>query len=179
MNADLLITGISQLATAKGSGAKHGPAMRELHVMERAAIAICNSRIVWTGRECGWNGEGLASVDVGDRAVVPGLIDQHTHAVWAGERLADFDARTSGETYEAILAAGGGIRRTIRVTAAATKDELVSLAEPRIRALLRSGATTIEVKSGYGFTPAVEIAMLEVIQPLAAGTPARLLPTFM
>ena len=179
MKADLLIAGISQLVTAKGSGAKHGPAMRDLHVMERAAIAICNGRIVWTGRECDWKGEALASVEVGNRAVVPGLIDPHTHAVWAGDRLADFDARTSGETYEAILAAGGGIRRTIRTTAAATKDELVSLAEPRIRALLGSGATTIEVKSGYGFTPAVEIAMLEVIQTLAVRTPARILPTLL
>src|SRR5882724_8478894 len=179
MNADLLITGISQLVTAKGSGAKHGAAMRELHVVERAAIAVSNSRILWTGREHDWKGDTLASVDVGDRAVVPGLIDPHTHAVWAGDRLADFDARTSGETYEAILAAGGGIRRTIRATAAATKDELLSLAEPRIRALLRSGATTIEVKSGYGFTPTVEIAMLEVIQTLAARTPAHLLSTLL
>jgi imidazolonepropionase len=179
MNADLLITGISQLVTAIGSGAKHGSAMRELRVTERAAIAICNGRIVWTGRECDWKGEAIVSVDVGNRAIVPGLVDPHTHAVWAGDRLADFEARTSGEAYEAILAAGGGIRRTIRATAAATKDELVSLAEVRIHALLRSGATTIEVKSGYGFTPALEIAMLEVIQALAAGTPARLLPTLL
>jgi imidazolonepropionase len=179
MNVDLLITGISQLVTAKGGGAKHGPQMRALHGVEEAAIAISNSRIIWTGRERDWKGEALASVDVGNRAVVPGLIDPHTHAVWAGDRLADFDARTSGETYEAILAAGGGIRRTIRATAAATKDELLSLAEPRLHALLRSGATTIEVKSGYGFTPAAEIAMLEVIQALAARTPARLLPTLL
>jgi len=179
MKADLLITGISQLVTAKGSDAIHGPVMRDLHVMERAAIAICDGRIVWTGRECDWQGEALALVEVGNRAVVPGLIDPHTHAIWAGDRLADFDARTSGETYEAILAAGGGIRRTIRATSAATKDELVSLAEPRIRALLRSGATTIEVKSGYGFTPAAEIAMLEVIQALDALIPARLLPTLL
>src|SRR5216683_2750267 len=126
MKADLLITGISQLVTAKGSWAKHGSAMRELHVMERAAIAIVNNRIIWAGKERDWNGEALALVDVGNRAIVPGLIDPHTHAVWAGERLADFDARTSGETYEAILAAGGGIRRTICATAAATKDELFS-----------------------------------------------------
>jgi imidazolonepropionase len=179
MNTDLLITGISQLVTAKGSGAKHGTAMRELHVVERAAIAISKSRIIWMGRERDWKGAALASVDVGDRAVVPGLIDPHTHAVWAGDRLADFDARASGETYEAILAAGGGIRRTIRATAAATKRELVSLAEPRIRTLLRSGATTIEVKSGYGFTPALEIAMLEVIQALGASALARLLPTLL
>ena len=102
MTADLLITGISQLVTAKGSGAKHGPAMRELHVTERAAIAICNRGIIWTGKECDWSGEALALVDVGDRAVVPGLIDPHTHAVWAGDRLADFDARLSA--YQAQLA---------------------------------------------------------------------------
>ena len=109
MKAEILITGISQLVTAEGAGPKHGQAMRELKIVEQAAIAISAGVIVWAGRESEWKGEAEAIVDVGGRAIVPGLIDSHTHAVWAGDRLADFEARTSGSTYEEILAAGGGI----------------------------------------------------------------------
>jgi imidazolonepropionase len=179
MKAEILITGISQLVTAEGAGPKHGRAMRELKIVEQAAIAISAGVVVWTGREPEWKGEAEAIVDVGGRAVVPGLIDPHTHAVWAGDRLADFEARTSGSTYEEILAAGGGIRSTIRATAAASQNDLVALAKPRIDALIASGATTIEVKSGYGFTPEAELAMLEAIQSLSAGTPARIMATLL
>src|SRR5271170_2367996 len=179
MNADLLITGISQLVTARGSGPKHGVAMRELEVVQEASIAITEGRIAWTGRSSDWDGQVSATVDVEGRAIVPGLIDPHTHAVWAGDRLADFDARTSGKSYEEILRAGGGIRSSIRATAGAAQEDLVRLAAPRISSLLRSGATTIEVKSGYGFSAPAEIAMLEAIQVLRTATPARLLSTLL
>ena len=179
MRADTLITGISQLITAEGPGPKHGPAMRELKIVESAALAISSGRIVWTGRASEWMGEADAIVDAGGRAVVPGLVDPHTHAVWAGDRLNDFEARTSGLTYEEILAAGGGIRSTIRATAAASVAELVALAKPRIDSLIGSGATTIEIKSGYGFTPAAELTMLEAIQSLSAIVSARILPTLL
>jgi imidazolonepropionase len=179
MTTDLLIRGISQLATAEGPGPKRGPAMRVLRVTGRAAIAISNGVIAWVGPEGNWHGDAATEVDLQQRAVVPGLVDPHTHAVWAGDRLADFEARTSGVGYEAILAKGGGIWSTIRATAAASEQELVALAKPRIDALLRSGATVIEVKSGYGFTPDSEIAMLQAIRTLAASVPARILPTLL
>jgi imidazolonepropionase len=179
MKADTLITGISQLVTATGAGPKRGRAMCELKIVKRAAVAISAGLIVWTGRESDWTGEAETTVDAGGRAVVPGLVDPHTHAVWAGERLADFDARTSGSTYEEILAAGGGIRSTIHATAAAAQDDLVALAKPRIDSLIASGATTIEVKSGYGFTPDAELAMLEAIQSLSKISPARIIPTLL
>jgi len=179
MKAEILITGISQLVTAEGAGPKHGQAMRELKIVEQAAIAISGGVIVWAGRESEWKGEAEAIVDVGGRAIVPGLIDSHTHAVWAGDRVADFEARTSGSTYEEILAAGGGIRSTIRATAAASQDDLVALAKPRIDSLIASGATTIEVKSGYGFTPEAELAILEAIQSLSADSVARIMPTLL
>jgi imidazolonepropionase len=153
--------------------------MRELKIVESAAVGIAAGVIVWADRESEWMGDAETVVDVGGRAVVPGLVDPHTHAVWAGDRLGDFEARTSGCSYEEILAAGGGIRSTIRATAAASQDDLVALAAARLDSLLSSGATTIEVKSGYGFTPAAEIAMLEAIQQLSRTSPARIVPTLL
>jgi imidazolonepropionase len=179
MKAEILISGISQLVTAEGAGPKHGRTMRKLKIVEQAAIGISAGVLVWMGRERDWKGEADVNVDVGGRAVVPGLVDPHTHAVWAGDRLADFEARTSGSTYEEILAAGGGIRSTIRATAAASQDDLVAVAKPRIDSLIASGATTIEVKSGYGFTPDAELAMLEAIHSLSAGSAARIMPTLL
>src|SRR5580698_10708614 len=155
--SDLLLTGISELVTAVGPGPRHGAAMADIRIIRRAAIAIDGNRISWVGPEVEWSGRCNEAIDLGNRAVVPGLIDPHTHAVWAGDRLADFEARNAGATYEQILAAGGGIRHTIRETAGATSEQMAALALPRIQALLRSGATTIEIKSGYGYTPASEL----------------------
>ena len=179
MKADTLITGISQLVTATGPGQKHGKSMSELRIVESAAIAISSGVIVWTGEASEWSGTAETIINVDGRAVVPGLIDPHTHAVWAGDRLSDFEARTSGWTYEEILAAGGGIRSTIRATVRASRDELVALARPRISSLIASGATTIEVKSGYGFSPEAEVTMLEAIQLLSTSVPARIIPTLL
>lgn len=179
MKADLLLRGISQLVTAQGPGPKHGAAMRELKVVEDAALAVSDGNVLWAGPESTWSGESAAAVDVGHRAVVPGLVDPHTHAVWAGNRLADFDARISGVAYEKILAGGGGIWSTIRATAAATKDDLLALARPRVDALIRSGATVIEIKSGYGFASDKELAMLEVIRCLSDTAPVRIVPTLL
>ena len=179
MKVDLLLTGISQLATPLGAGPKHGAAMSELRVIEDAALVIADGRFGWIGKRGDWKGAAIATLDFGGRAVVPGLIEPHTHAVWAGNRLADFDARTSGETYEEILAGGGGIRSTIGATAAASVHELVELARPRIAALVDSGATVIEVKSGYGFSVEAEIAMLEAIAALAETTRPTIVATLL
>jgi imidazolonepropionase len=146
---------------------------------QKTAIAVAGGRIVWFGPEQDWNGEAAGAYDCGGRAVIPALVDPHTHLVWMGDRLADFEARACGVGYEEILARGGGIRSTIRKTAAATREELVSEARPRVAALVRSGAATIEVKSGYGFTAEAEIRMLEAIADLAVETPARLIPTLL
>jgi imidazolonepropionase len=177
MNADLLVTGISQLATAISPGPLRGAEMRRLHVTEDAALAVCGDIFVWVGPRSEWSGSATRTVDLGQCAVVPGLVDPHTHAVWAGDRLADFDARTSGVTYEQILAAGGGIWSTIHATAACTETQLVALAQPRIDALVASGASVIEIKSGYGFSPGAELTMLRAIQSLS--TPARIVPTLL
>ena len=167
MIADRLLTGISQLVSTAGVGAAHGLAMSALDVIPDAAVAIAGEHIAWAGPRSAWHGRAATEQHLGGRAVLPGLVDPHTHAVWAGDRLADFEARVSGVAYESILAQGGGIRSTMQHTAAATADALLALAEPRIRALMRSGATTIEVKSGYGFSKVAELASLGVIATLA------------
>ena len=179
MKADLLVRGIAQLVTPEGAGPKHGAEMSRLRVIENAAIAIASGAFLWIGPEAAWSGEAVVMVDAGQRAVVPGLVDPHTHAVWAGDRLRDFEARIAGVPYEKILASGGGIWSTIRATAATRRDDLIALARPRIDALVRSGATVIEIKSGYGFTCEAEFAMLEAIGELAASTSARIVPTLL
>ncbi len=179
MRTELLITGISELVTAEGASAKRGRSMCELKVVKDAGLAISGESIDWVGAKSDWTGEAAATLDLGGVAVLPGLIDPHTHAVWAGDRLADFEARVAGATYEQILMAGGGIRSTVRATAAASIGELVALAKPRVEALLRSGATTIEVKSGYGFAIPAEIAMLDAIAKLAAESQARIVATLL
>jgi imidazolonepropionase len=179
VSAEQLFTGIAQLVTAQGAGPKRGRAQGELTVVEDAALAIAGGKIMWIGRREDWRGTANATVDLGGRAVLPGLVDPHTHAVWAGERFADFEARARGESYEAILARGGGIRSTMRHTAAASPEELVALALPRLEALMRSGATTVEVKSGYGFTLEAELKMLEAVRALQTRVPARLVPTLL
>lgn len=182
MKADLLIRGISQLATATGPmGAepKRGAAMRDVTVVEWAALAVSDGKVAWVGKASDWDGEAAETVDAGGRAVVPGLVDPHTHAVWAGDRLADFEARAAGATYEAILAGGGGIRSTIRETGMYSAEELSVLAAPRLEALMRSGATTIEVKSGYGYNPAAELKMLQAIWLASGMVEARIVPTLL
>lgn len=179
MNADLLVRGISQLVTAEGPGPKRGKAMSGLKIIDHAALAVAGGRVLWAGPESEWSGNAASTIEAGNCAVVPGLVDPHTHAVWAGDRLADFDARISGVPYEAILTRGGGIWSTIRATAAASQDELLALAKPRVECLTRSGATVIEVKSGYGFESAAELAMLQTIRALSNAARARIVPTLL
>jgi imidazolonepropionase len=179
VNADLLVCGVAQLATPTGSVVRCGPRQGELSVLTDVAFAVQGGRISWLGPRTAWRGESRAEVDLGGRAVVPGLVDPHTHAVWAGDRLEDFEARTRGESYETILARGGGIRSTVRHTAAAAAEDLVALALPRLWALIRGGATTVEIKSGYGFTPEAELRSLEVVRELQRSVAATLVPTLL
>ncbi len=177
IETETLFTGISQLASP-GVGQQRGAAMRELTVIQNAALLVRKGTVVWVGREA--DAPHAAYVhDLGGVAITPALVDPHTHAVWAGDRLNDFEARVAGQTYESILAAGGGIRSTMWATAGASIPELAKLARPRLAALLRSGAATVEVKSGYGLDFPSELRMLLAVQLLAEQTPATLLPTLL
>ncbi len=178
-HTDTLFTGISELVTAPTTGARRGVAMRELRQLPNAALGVTDGRITWVGLRTEWAGSATTEVDLGGRAVIPALVDPHTHVIWAGDRYDDFEARASGVSYETILARGGGIRSTVRHTASTATGALSALAVPRIDALVRSGAATIEIKSGYGFDPDAELRSLEAIAAVRPRAAARLLATLL
>jgi len=122
---------------------------------------------------------GLAVVDVGGRVVLPGFVDAHTHLVFAGNRLDDFERRARGETYEQIAEAGGGIWSTVEKTRAANEADLFGQAKKHARWFLKCGTTTIEAKSGYGLTLDDELKILRVMQRLNQETPLEIVPTFL
>ena len=122
---------------------------------------------------------GCERVDCGGRTALPGLVESHTHIVYAGDRLLDFRERCAGVSYEAIAARGGGIQTTVRATRAASEDELLVGALRRLDALVANGATTVEVKSGYGLDVATELKMLRVIRRLDEIHPVDVVPTFL
>jgi imidazolonepropionase len=129
-----------------------------------AGIALEGDRIAWAGPMADLPAayRALPEHDCAGRLVTPGLIDCHTHAVFAGHRAVEFELRLNGASYEEIARAGGGILSTVTATRAASEDQLLALALPRIDQLIASGATTIEVKSGYGLTVEDELKMLRV-----------------
>lgn len=116
-------------------------------------------------------------VDAAGRVLMPGFVDAHTHALFAGERLGEFEQKLAGATYLEILASGGGILSTVRAVRATPEAELASLLGTRLRHMLREGTTSLEVKSGYGLDTAHELCMLRAIRSAAQDFPGTLLPT--
>lgn len=142
-------------------------------LIERGWLRIENGRIAALG-------EGDAEgEDMGGRLITPALIDSHTHLVFGGDRAREFEMRLQGAGYEEIARAGGGILSTVTATRAATEDELVALALPRLDALLAEGAATVEVKSGYGLTIADELKMLRAARRLGRMRPVRIVTSWL
>jgi imidazolonepropionase len=158
---DLLITG-AHLATMTGDS-PYG-AIRD------GAIGIRGAAIAWVGHERDLPRDASAqqSLDGGGAWATPGLIDCHTHLVYAGNRVDEFEARLNGATYTEIAEAGGGIKSTVRATRAASDDELVAQSRPRLAALAAEGVTTVEIKSGYGLDTANELRQLRAARRVAA-----------
>jgi imidazolonepropionase len=136
----------------------------DLGVLRDAALLARDGRIVWVGPERELTSAAVAvdavEVDAGGACVTPGFVDPHTHAVFAGSRAAEFEARLAGTSYSEILASGGGINSTVRATRAASLEELEALTARRLDTFLLHGTTTLEVKSGYGLTTDDELKML-------------------
>jgi imidazolonepropionase len=152
-----------------------------LGVVDRGAVAARGGRIAWVGAEAdapsGLNdGE---TVDCEGRWITPGLIDCHTHLVFAGDRSDEFERRLAGESYADIARSGGGIASTVRATRAASEDELVRTALPRLDALIGEGVTTVEIKSGYGLETRAEIRQLRVARRLGSERPVSIASTYL
>ena len=179
MRASLLIRRIGALVSPAGQGAQRGTEFGALVVDRDVEVAIVGERIVHVGPTGSWRGATDAELDAAGAAVVPGLVDPHTHVVWGGDRLDDFEARIRGDAYEAILARGGGIRHTMRATGALDEPQLVATALPRLRRMLAAGATTIECKSGYGVDAAGELRQLRAVRALDEAQPASLHATLL
>ena len=150
-------------------------------LVENAAVAVERGRIAFVGpvADLPAGAKAKQTDDLAGALMTPGLIDCHTHLVYAGNRAAEFEARLTGKTYEEIARAGGGILSTVRATRAASEDDLVEAALPRLDALIAEGATTIEIKSGYGLTLADEIKMLRAARRLGEVRPVRIVTTLL
>jgi imidazolonepropionase len=168
-NADLLITGV-RLWTGIAKADGHVP------VLDGAAVAITAGRIVYAGVASGAPPAGV-TLDAEGRLLTPGLVDCHTHLVFAGNRANEWRMRLEGRTYEEIARAGGGIVSTVKATRAASQEELVRQALPRLRALMAEGVTTVEVKSGYGLDAETEVKMLLAARQLGDTEPVTVTTT--
>ena len=148
--------------------------------IEDAMIAIDGGRIARVGRRIDMAGFQARQVDnLGGAWVTPGLIDCHTHLVFGGNRAGEFEQRLQGATYEEIARAGGGIVSTVAATRAASMEELVEVARPRLKALMRGGVTTVEIKSGYGLDTETELKLLRAAKALGESERVRISPTLL
>jgi imidazolonepropionase len=161
----------ARLATLTGPG---------LGVVESGVVAAQGGRIVYAGPQADAPSLNAAKqIDCGGRWITPGLIDCHTHLVYAGDRAREFEMRLAGASYEEIAKAGGGIVSTVKATRAASQDALVAAALPRLDALIADGACTVEIKSGYGLSLGDEVKMLRAARALADKRKVRIVTTFL
>jgi imidazolonepropionase len=145
-------------------------------LFQDAALLIEGDQIAWVGPRTNAP-QATETLDFHGRLLTPGLIDAHTHIVYGGNRAAEFEQRLNGASYADIARAGGGILSTVTATRAATEDDLVAQALPRLDAMIRQGATTVEVKSGYGLTIEDELKMLRAARRLATLRPVTITTT--
>jgi imidazolonepropionase len=172
---DLLLTGIGELVTNDPDrDGLLGPVIN-------AAVAVKNGRVAWVGPEAEVLREfrELPELDCAGRAVIPGFVDSHTHLIFGGNRADEFARRLRGETYEEIMAAGGGIMSTVASTRATDTSTLLDEAVRRAQRMLGTGTTTVEVKSGYGLDAETELRMLEVANSISEYVPIDVVTTFL
>ncbi|WP_428243726.1 imidazolonepropionase [Gynuella sp.] len=150
----------------------------QYHPIYDAAIAVCDGRIAWIGPAAESPKSQSAEIyDLGGGWVSPGLIDCHTHLVFAGSRASEFEQRLNGVSYEQIAYQGGGIVATVKATRGAAIEELVSSGNRRLQHLLQDGVTTVEIKSGYGLDLSTEKTMLKAARLLGQTLPVRVVTT--
>jgi imidazolonepropionase len=180
--SSLAVLHASQLVTLSGpKRPRVGTELSALGIIHNGAIVVRDGKIEKVGPsdEIEKNVVDAAVVEAGGRVVMPGFVDAHTHLVFAGNRLDDFERRARGETYEQIAKAGGGIWSTVEKTRAASELDLLAPAKKHANWFLRCGTTTVEAKSGYGLTVEDELKILRVMRQLKEEVPLEIVPTFL
>ena len=177
------IINCSQVVTLAGPARPRvGPELRELGIVSRGGLFVRDGLIERVGTTAEIEASIDASttvIDAGGRVLLPGFVDAHTHPVFAGTRVDEFEERSRGATYQEIAARGGGIQSTVNRTRAASVDDLVATGRRYADWFLRGGTTTVEAKSGYGLSLEDELKILRAIKRLDKGTRLRYVPTFL
>src|SRR6476659_7340579 len=180
--SSLAVLHASQLVTLSGpKRPRDTTELSELGIIRNGGMFVRDGKIESIGPsdEIEKNVGYAEVVDADGRVVMPGFVDAHTHLVFAGNRLEDFERRARGETYEQIAKAGCGIWSTVEKTRAASEADLLAQAKKHANWFLRCGTTTIEAKSGYGLTPDTELKILRVVRQLKEQVPLQIVPTFL
>ena len=180
--SSLAVLHASQLVTLTGpQRPRAGNELSELGIIRDGGMLIRGGKIEHIGLsdEIEKNVGDAEIVDARGRVVMPGFVDAHTHLVFAGNRLEDFERRSRGETYEQIAKGGGGIWSTVEKTRAASELDLLAQAKEHANWFLRCGTTTVEAKSGYGLTVEDELKILRVLRQLKEGVRLEIVPTFL
>lgn len=181
---NLFIKNIAQLVTVASHG-KHikiGAEMQDIGVIEHAGVLCREGKIAWVGRMNEFREslpDDMPELDASGAVVLPGFVDSHTHAMFAGDRANEFALRSRGATYQEIAAAGGGIISTINEVREASKRELKRSTARHLSEMMKHGTTTVEIKTGYGLDVDSEIKMLEAINELADEEMAGVVPTLL
>jgi imidazolonepropionase len=172
LDMNLVIRNAAQLVCVSNSRelCKCGSEMGGIAVIPHGSIVVGNGKIQWVGKdsELPPSKNDRPEIDAGGKIVLPGLIDSHTHLVFAGSRADEFEQRIAGRSYQEIAAAGGGINATVRSVRAATKSDLKQATRERLESILQQGITTVEVKSGYGLSLPDESKCLQAMAELKA-----------
>ncbi len=188
--ADIVLVNASEVLTLGGdSGApgagtpRSGPQLDELGVIHNGSLAIKDGCLVDIGPskevDKRYVTDALERIDVSGKVVMPGFVDPHTHAVFGGSRVEEFELRLKGKSYLDILKEGGGILDTVRATRRLSIEDLMSASEQHLDNMLLHGTTTVEVKSGYGLSLDEELKILEAIRRLDERHPLDIVPTFL
>ena len=179
----ILLHHISSLATMAGPAASRiGADLQDVHALADASVLVEQGIIRWVGPSSELDASlvhDAEELDCSGMTVLPGFVDCHTHAMFAGSRHEEFAMRAAGRSYQEIAEAGGGILSTVNATRAASKRDLKRLTEKRLDAMMQHGTTTMEVKSGYGLSEDAELKMLDALRELRSEHYATIVPTFL
>ncbi len=176
----MLIHSASQLLTLTPDP-QRGHDLGQLNIIPDGAVLIEGEKIVAIGASAELSAAypHQPTLDASGKVVMPGFVDPHTHAIWAGDRAAEFDLRLQGRSYLEILAEGGGILSTVRATRTASLEKMIAETRPRLWSMFSHGTTTAEAKTGYGLRTATELRMLQALLALDKEGPLEILPTFL